>query len=165
MAAWAASCLLTLPAAAQPVEQQRPVCLNPVDPRIAALLAQFPQGGPALRAAIARAVEADPSLADVAVAMARNANPEQKQAIGAGLADAADYYAKIGLDWARLHEARIRTAMICADAGTRLGFEIGSVSTLAQGIPGFNNAGVTTNGCINRRPISPAGPNGPIPGC
>jgi hypothetical protein len=168
MAAWAASCLFGPPASAQPLEQQHPACLNPVDPRISALLAQFPQGGPALRAAIARAVEADPSLADVAVAMARNASPEQKQAIGAGLADAANYFAKIGLDWARRSEIRIRTAMICADAGTRIGFQVGEVPTLVEGIPGFNNAGATTSRCVNGRPISPSGPGGltgTIPGC
>jgi hypothetical protein len=143
-------------------------CVRIADPRISALLAQFPMGGPALRAAIAAAVEADPFLADVVVSLARTARPEQKQAMGAGLADAANYFAKISLDWAKRSEARIRTAMLCADIGTRIGFQLGEAPTLAQGIPGFNNAGATTNACVNGRPISPSGPGGaagPIPGC
>jgi hypothetical protein len=128
---------------------------------ISALLAQFPSGGPGLRAAIAAAVEADSSLADAVVAAALKANPEQKRAMGAGLADAADYFAKIGLDWARSAEAAIRKAMLGADEDTRIGFLLGSAPTLGQGIPGFNNAGATTSGCR----ISPSGPSQPVPGC
>jgi hypothetical protein len=128
---------------------------------ISALLAQFPNGGPGLRAAIARAVEADPSLADAVVAAALKAKPEQKRAMGAGLADAADYFAKIGLDWARGAETSIRNAMLRADQDTRIGFELGSAPTLVQGIPGFSNAGARTHGCR----VSPSGPFRPVPGC
>jgi hypothetical protein len=173
LAACAAACMLGAPgfASAQPINCSDPAaiasglcqCLATVDPRIAAILAQYPAGGPGLRAAIARAVEMDPGLADAAVAAARRANPEQKQAIGAGLADAANYFGKIGLDWARGAEGRIRIAMRCADADTRVGFQIGEVPTLVQGIPGFNNAGASTNACVNGRPISRSGP--PVPGC
>lgn len=141
-------------ATAQPVNHPE-LCVAIVNPQITALLAQFPAGGPALRAAIARAVEADPSLAPAVIFAARNANPAQKEAIGAGLADAANYYAKCGLDWCRGLEARIRTAMICADPGTRVGFISGSAPTLTEGIPGFKNAGATTNGC---QAISPSRP-------
>jgi hypothetical protein len=170
LAAYALAVLLGAPtlAWAQAHPQAEYECLRIVDPRISALLAQFPTGGPGLRAEIARAVEMDPILADVVVSLARNARPEQKQAIGAGLADAANYFAKIGLDWAKRSEARIRTAMVCADIGTRIGFQLAEAPTLAQGIPGFNNAGATTNACVNGRPISPSGPSGPsgsIPGC
>jgi hypothetical protein len=144
---------------AQPVNQQLDrQCVSAVDPQIAALLARFPGGGPALRAAVAAAVEANPSLADAVVAAARKANPAQKQAIGAGLADAANYFAKIGLDWARAAEGRVRTSMVCADEGTRVGFELASVPTLAQGIPGFNNAGANTNGCVTGVKVSPSKP-------
>jgi hypothetical protein len=160
LAACASACLLVAPtfAPAQPVVGQPAVgqCIGAVSPRVAGLLAQFPAGGPALRAAVARAVEADPSLADEIVFLATKGNPAQKEAIGMGLADAANYFAKCGLDWCRGSEARIRTAMNCADAGTRVGFILGSAPTLAQGIPGFNNAGATTNDC--RRVMSPSGP-------
>jgi hypothetical protein len=122
------------------------------------LLTQFPGGGPGLRAAVAWAVEADPSLADVFVLLAKKANRAQKLAIGMGLADAADYFAKCGLDSCRGAESLIRTAMIDADPDTRVGFTLGSAPTLVQGIPGFNNAGATANGCGSSNVISPSGP-------
>jgi hypothetical protein len=153
LAACAAVCLLVVPTVA-PGQSRPPVAT--VGSQLAALLAQFPGGGPALRAAIARAVEADPSLADAIVAIAKKASPAQKLAIGMGLADAADYFAKCGLDWCRGAEARIRTAMNSADEDTRIGFIQGSAPTLVQGIPGFNNAGVMTNGCSHV--VSPSGP-------
>ena len=127
----------------------------PINPQIAALLAQYPLGGPALRAAIARAVEADPSLAAAAVAAAAYGTPEQKAAIGAGLGDAVEYFMKIGADWARASEATIRTALVAADPITLAAY-VSVVSTQGQPIPGTNNnAGNTTNGCI-----SPSVPNG-----
>jgi hypothetical protein len=134
---------------------------SPAAISISALLAQFPGGGPGLRAAIASAVEADASLADAVVAAALKANSEQKRAIGAGLADAADYFKNIGLDWARYPEATIRKAMLGADEETRIGFELASAPTFGQGIPGFDNAGARSYGCR----ISPSGPNRPIAGC
>ena len=138
--------LLPSPAAAQTTV--------PINPQIAVLLAQYPQGGPALRAAIARAVEADVSLAAAAVAAAAHATPEQKAAIGAGLGDAAGYFMKIGADWARSSEATIRTAMASADPITLAAY-LSVVSNQNQPIPGSNNnAGNMTSGCI-----SPSGPN------
>ena len=142
-----AACALALmmgasaPVVAQPVDGTPSA--GTVSPQISALLAQFPGGGPALRAAVAQLVEAFPSLADEIVFLARNANSAQKEAIGAGLADAANYFAKCGSDFCRGAESRIRTAMNFADAGTRLGFILGEAPTLAQGIPGFYNAGAT----------------------
>ena len=157
-AACAAMCLFGAPT----LGLAQSVCLSTASPQIAALLGQFPGGGPALRAAVARAVEANPFLADEFVFLATKAKPAQKEAIGMGLADAASYFAKCGLDSCRGAESRIRTAMICADPGTRTGFVLGSAPTLAQGIPGFNNAGVTTNGCVgsngSSNVISPSGP-------
>jgi hypothetical protein len=130
--------------------------------QVAALLAQFPNGGPALRAAIARAVEMNPDLAVAFVIAALKANRDQKQAIGAGLADAANYFAKVPLDWARLAEAKIRNAMLLADGITQFAFVQAETPTLAQGIPGFGNAGVTTTTCPSSKPvISPSGPGSP----
>jgi len=119
------------------------LCAGAVSPQMAGLLAQFPGGGPALRAAIAQLVEATPSLAAQAVLLARNGNSAQKEAIGGGLADAANFFAKCGSDFCRGAESGVRTAMNCADAGTRVGFILAEAPTLAQGIPGFNNAGAT----------------------
>jgi hypothetical protein len=155
----AALCLIVAPTVA-PAQPFLPAvtCATAARPQLAALVGGFGGGGPALRAAVARAVEADPSLADELVFLARKASPAQKQAIGMGLADAADYFAKCGLDACRASEARIRTAMNCADDGTRTGFIQGSAPTMVQGIPGFNNAGAQTNGCTHV--ISPSGPGG-----
>jgi hypothetical protein len=117
------------------------LCLGSSSAQMNALLARFRNGGPALRAAIARLLEEHPELADDVVAAARRANPAQKAAIGAGLADAAGYFAKCGLDSCRGLELRIRTSLSCADDGTRAAFLLGETPTLVQGIPGFNNAG------------------------
>ena len=121
----AAMCLLGAPTLGL-AQSQAALCLGTASPQIATLLAQFPGGGPALRAAVARAVEANPLLADEFVFLATKAKPAQKEAIGMGLADAANYFAKCGLDSCRVAESRIRTAMICADPGTRVGFTLGS---------------------------------------
>jgi hypothetical protein len=131
-----------------------------VNPAITALLAQFPNGGPGLRAAIARLLEANPSLADDVVFAARKANPAQKQAMGEGLADATLYFGKCGSDFCRGAESRIRWATRFADEGTRIGFILGEVPTLAQGIPGFGNAGAETSGCIVGFSVSQSKPHG-----
>jgi hypothetical protein len=118
-----------------------------VSPAVTALLTQIP-AGPALRAAIARLLETDPGLADDVVFAARQANRAQKEAMGAGVADAANYFAKCGSDACRDTEGRIRTAMLFADDGTRVGFVLSSAQTLAAGIPGFSNAGAHSDGCV-----------------
>lgn len=149
-AACIVACMLCAPTLAltQPVNTGA-VCVDKVGPQIKTLLANFPNGGPELRAAIARAVEANPYLADEVVAAARKANANQKAAIGAGLADAANYFAKCGRDSCRGLESHIRTAMNCADEGTRVGFVFAESPTLVQGIPGFNNAGASTSHTIS----------------
>jgi hypothetical protein len=137
-----------------------------INPAVTALIAQFPNGGPGLRAAIARLLEANPSLADDVVAAAHRAKPPQKQAIGEGIADATLYLAKCGSDFCKGYEARIRWAANFADEETRIGVVIGDVPTLAQGIPGFNNAGALSNGCVTNNVISNSGPSAPVPpGC
>ena len=114
-------------------------------------------------------LETFPGLADDVVFAARGANPAQKLAIGAGLADAVNYFRKCGS--CQGSESRIATAMLYADLGTRQGFLLAEVPTLAQGIPGFNNAGAQTNGCVGgSNPINPISPSGPAstttpPGC
>ena len=134
--------------ATAPVKTSPPVCPNPVSPWLTALLARFPAGGPTLRAEIARLLEANPYLAREVVAAACPANPDQRQAIGAGLADAANYFGKLGSEAARLAETEIRTAMLIADPLTHFN----------DVIPGFGNAAVATNRCIK---ISKSAPNGP----
>ena len=172
LAACALACLVGVPAPAPAGSfNSAGQFVGSVSPQVMALLAQFPQGGPGLRAAIAALLEAFPGLADDVVSAARGANPAQKVAIGAGAADAWDYFRKCGSDSCKGWEARIRTAMLFADDGTRFGFVQAEVPTLAQGIPGFNNAGAQTNGCVGgSNPINPISPSGPAstttpPGC
>jgi hypothetical protein len=159
LAACALACLVAAPTLAPAgVFDARGQFVGPASASIKALLGQFPSGGPGLRAAIARALEVDPSLADDVVFLARKANPAQKQAMGQGLADAASYFAKCGVDWCRAAEARIRTVLPYADDGTRLGFYLGDTPAFA-GIPGVGNAGATTSGCASSV-ISPSKPGG-----
>jgi hypothetical protein len=137
-----------------------------VNPAVIAIMAQFPSGGPGLRAAIARMLEVNPSLADDVVYAAHRGNRAQKEAMGEGLADATLYFAKCGSDSCRGLEAQIRWAVRFADDETRIGFILGEAPTFAQGIPGFNNAGATTSGCVTsgNNVISQNAPP-KLPGC
>ena len=146
----AVACLLGLPSPA-PAGSFNTLGLfvGSVSLQISALLSQFPAGGPGLRAAIASVVEGNPSLADDAVFAARGANPRQKEAIGAGLADAANFFAKIASNAARDAARRIATALTSADPGTQTGSLSSSVLTLVGGISGVGNAGVATSNCIS----------------
>jgi len=92
-----------------------------VNPVITTLLAQFPAGGPGLRAAIALAVEGNPSLAADAVFAAQSGNASQKEAIGSGLAEAANFFAKTGSASALQAQAQILATLTYADAGTQAG--------------------------------------------
>src|SRR5947208_10014702 len=87
-----ASCIIFF-AAATPLSASAQVVNTTAQAKIAAILTQFPDGGTGLSDAIALAVEADPSLAPAAVAAANIATPAQQQAIGAGLAIAATFFA------------------------------------------------------------------------
>jgi hypothetical protein len=132
-----------------------------VSPQITALLAQFPAGGPGLRAAIAQAVEINPSLSADAVFAAQSANASQKEAIGSGLADAASFFGKSGSASALAAQQQIQAALTYADAGTQAGVNVSNMQAQAstssyQGIPGFNTAGTTTGGCAVT--ISPSRP-------
>jgi hypothetical protein len=126
-----------------------------VSPTITALLAQFPAGGPGLRAGIALAIESDPSLAADAVFAAQSANQSQKEAVGSGLADAASFFAKLGSASALQAQAQIQAALTYADAGTQAGVNASNAQTAQgntsfQGIPGFTNTTTTIGGCVSQ---------------
>jgi hypothetical protein len=130
-----------------------------VSPVITALLAQFPAGGPGLRAAIARTVLIDPSLAADAVFAAQSGNAAQKEAIGSGLADAASFLSKTGSASAQAALQEIQAALTYADAGTQAGVNASNAqaaqgSTSTQGIPGFNNTTTTIGGCVSQSTAS-----------
>jgi hypothetical protein len=113
-----------------------------VSAKVAALLSQFPDGGPALRATVARFVEAEPSLAGEMVSVSDTATAAQKEAIGGGLADAASFFAKCGAQ-CKYSEQQVCCAITFADSGTRVGYVMAATPTMSQGIPGFGNAGAT----------------------
>jgi hypothetical protein len=142
LVAWIAMAALGAPALA-PAE-----CLATGNPQVIALLREFPAGGPGLRAAVTRLLGVSPSLADDVAFAARGANRSQKEAIGAGMADASLYFRNCNTETCERSERRIRTALAtCADTDTRVGGLLADLPTIVQGIPGFNNAGATTNGC------------------
>jgi len=116
---------------------------------IAALLREFPAGGPWLRAAVARLVKADPALAPDAVLIAGIANACQAQAILQGLADAADAFAKVGSAFARDAEWHIRIVLASSGPDTRTGKCLPQEAGLAQGAPGFSNVDASPGGCVS----------------
>jgi len=73
---------------------QSPARSQPATFQISSLLAEYPSGGPDLRAAITRGVEANPSLEDSVVTALSNANPAQQVAINGALSDCASYFAQ-----------------------------------------------------------------------
>jgi hypothetical protein len=140
-----------------------------VSPQISRAVTSFPAGGAALANQTAALVEADPSLADDFVFVARNANPGQKQAIAAGLALAANYFAGCagqGDQTCRRAERSIFRALQFADPEIRSAFlrdvapevaeQFGEGRPSPVFIPaGGAGGGVGGGGCIT---VSPARP-------
>jgi hypothetical protein len=130
--------------------------IGTVSPQVTALLAQFPYGGPGLRAAIAVLLEANPSLADDVVFAARKANGSQKLAMGLGIVDAARYFAFCGAvptEACRAAEAFLRQALIFGDFDT---VEVTTGTTdITPSVPVFI-PGVGSSGTC----VSPASPSG-----
>src|SRR5262249_11375417 len=129
-----------------------------VSPQITALLAQFPNGGPRLRAAIAQAVEINTSLAGAAVFSRQRGHPSPKESGGSGPRRAATFFGRTG---ATSSQQQVQAALTFADAGIQAGVSVSNSQTQAssyQGIPGFNNSGVTTGGCSGPT-VSPSRPS------
>jgi hypothetical protein len=133
---------LSLPQVVEATEK----CAAIISSSVVELLAQYPAGGPILRAEVARLVEEHPHLAEDFVAASRIAREAQRQAIGAGLADAALYFAKCGS--CVLAEGQVRVAMKCADASARAAFVVASMPSLPDGLLGFAMPGAAINNCV-----------------
>ena len=132
--------------------------IGPVDDRVTMLLAQFPEGGPGLRAAIALLLESDPDLVDDVVFASNNGTATQKQATGLGIADAARYFATCVTALCQIAEARLRQALIFADDDARTAFVDGTNANTALDIrptPPVYIPGIGATTCV-----SPAAPNG-----
>jgi hypothetical protein len=122
---------------------------------VAAMLALYPAGGPALTDAVALALEQDPGLAQAFVNAAQSATTAQQLALGAGLGQAAIYFANNGSD-ANLRQ--ITAAIATAPATVQTVFaEFGvrniNNTVLVTTITGVSNLG--TNSCVS--PSKPGG--------
>jgi hypothetical protein len=107
--------------------------------QVAAILAQFPNGGSELADAIAKALEADPTLANAVVEAALTATPAQQQAIGGGLALAVAFFAKSDTEKARKAQHEIQAAMAGAPAGTLGAFVLSLLFS----------TNITTSSCVS----------------
>jgi len=142
------TCILgASPAALAQSVQERAAAI--VSPKISAILREFPTGGPELRAAIASAIEDDPSLTNDAIFVANTANTSQSQAIRSGLADAADFFATISSNAALDAERRIRAALELGNLNAGAQTYMLLIPETAQGFPGFGNADRIPAGCVS----------------
>jgi hypothetical protein len=129
--------------------------------KIAAILAQYPNGGAGLSAAIAQAVEADPCSARAAVSAALSATAAQQQAIGLGLAAAATFFANLAAGGgpdagaAGAAEQLILAALASAPGLTQAAFAAANGFPALATTLGGGGPNLTTNSCV-----SPSAPGG-----
>jgi len=116
---------------------------------ILAILAEFPDGGQALSDAIASAVEEDPALASAVVEVALTANPEQQQALGAGLAGAASFFADKTSPDANQAQQEIQAAMTGAPGLTQTAFTNAGGATALLTTLTSSGANITTSTCVS----------------
>ena len=114
--------LLILFAFAVPVAGHAQTVSPAAKAKVAAILAQYPQGGPGLQAAIATAVEADPSLSAAVVAAGGTATVVQQQAMGVGLSQAETALAASGTPAGQAGAQQIQQALAGAPAGMLVAF-------------------------------------------
>jgi len=118
--------------------------------KVKALLAEYPDGGPGLQAAIAAAVEADPTFAAAVVFVAPTASAAQQQELGLGLAEAAASFQNSGTP------AGIATAQQIAQIAASGPPALLTAFTLAGGVTGTpvtssgtGTSNLTTNNCVS----------------
>jgi len=123
--------------------------------QVQAILAQYPNGGDALAAAIAAAVEANPGLADDIVSASQNATSDQQSAIGTGLANAANYFASLGTsDGNADHDQIVAAAangpaLLIAALDAAIVPTAGGGSTFAGLTNNLNNNTTRQNSCVS----------------
>jgi hypothetical protein len=134
--------------------------IGSVSPVVVATIAQFPAGGPGLRAAIALLLETNPTLADDVVLATRGLTTAQRDAIGAGIADAARFFAicsATSTDTCRVAEALLRQALLFADSVTLAAVEQTAGSDLAGNFafpPNLFIPGIGGGTCTSQASIS-----------
>jgi hypothetical protein len=120
--------------------------------RIERIIKEHPEAGQALAHAIARAVEADPSLANAVVQIALTATTEVQTALGEGLAEAAVYFANSNLPDAVAAQQEIQAAMASAPGSTVTAFNSsGGAAALLSLLGTSSGAGttLTTSNCVS----------------
>jgi hypothetical protein len=125
----------------------------------AALLAQFPNGGPALSAQIRDLVKSDPATLDAIVGLLASATPDQASAIGVGLGQAAELVVNSDNAFA----TRIQTAIVNSKNDSALvafSAVVGGDIKLAAAGPGGGGGG----GGGGESPTGNNAPNGGISG-
>lgn len=144
--------LLILFAFAVPVAGQAQTVNPAAQAKVAAILAQYPNGGAGLQAAIAGAVEADPSLAAAVVAASNTASVVQQQAMGVGLSQAATALAASGTPAGQAGAQQIQQALAGAPAGILVAFagnDPTGGSTPGGGAGGGGGSNPTPAGCVS----------------
>ncbi len=117
---------------------------------LAALLSTSAQGGPRLRAAVARAVEENPALAKAVSARASAMGSGEQHAVGAGLADADRYFAKLGSGDARQAQRLIESAAPAAAPGILAGYALAGGNGAGQVIPDVGDGMQGRAKCVSR---------------
>jgi hypothetical protein len=139
-----AACLFLGAAAVMPA----PTAFAAVDAaglaQIQGMLAQYPNGGDALAAAIAAAIEANANLADDVVAASQNATPDQQTAMGTGLANAANYFANLNTPAGNVAHDEIVAAAANGSALLIASLDA-AIAPTAGGGPGGTFVGLTQN--------------------
>jgi hypothetical protein len=118
--------------------------------QVKTIVAAFPDGGPGLQAAIAAAVEADPTLAGAVVAVAATATPAQQQEIGLGLAEAAAFFQNTGTPTGIATANQIKQIAQTGPPALVFAFNL-ALASLAAPIAGGStgSANLTTNKCVS----------------
>lgn len=139
-------CLVGVPALASAQDADSPQA------KIAAIIAQYPDGGQPLADAIAAAVEANPSLAGAVTQAALTANSAVQTALGGGLAEAAVFFANSNSPNAQAAQQQIQAAIasVPASSNTVTAFNTGGGAAALLSLLGSSSGTtLTTSKCVS----------------
>ncbi|HEX3884317.1 MAG TPA: hypothetical protein VHW66_16795 [Stellaceae bacterium] len=117
--------------------------------QIAAIIAQYPDGGQALSDAVAAAVEANPSLAAAVTQLALTATATVQTALGGGLAEAAVFFASSSSPNAQAAQQQIQAAIASAPASIVTAFNSGGGAAALLSTIGTSSTQLTTSNCVS----------------
>lgn len=143
-------------------QQGAPQITQAMRDQVSALLAQYPDGGAPLAAAITAAVEANPALAYAIASAAFSATPAQQTAMGTGLADAANYFANLNTGNGT-NDANEIVAAIATGPAVMIAAADAEISPTAGGGGGGTAGGLATNNTSGSGQSSCVSPSRPGP--